>query len=88
MIKSKIRMVDFLKAQWMSHLDESLVKPFYEEQTKEEQEAGFEDVLTFGTAGIRSTFGLGPGRLNKFTIRKVALGLAQYLKQKMSIQQL
>ena len=82
MIKSKIRMVDFLKAQWMSHLDESLVKPFYEEQTKEEQEAGFEDVLTFGTAGIRSTFGLGPGRLNKFTIRKVALGLAQYLKQK------
>ncbi len=82
MIKSKIRMVDFLKAQWMSHLDESLVKSFYEEQTKEEQEAGFEDVLTFGTAGIRSTFGLGPGRLNKFTIRKVALGLAQYLKQK------
>ncbi|WP_340278123.1 phospho-sugar mutase [Staphylococcus coagulans] len=75
-------MVDFLKAQWMSHLDESLVKSFYEEQTKEEQEAGFEDVLTFGTAGIRSTFGLGPGRLNKFTIRKVALGLAQYLKQK------
>src|SRR5699024_5750617 len=34
--------------------------------------------------GIRSTFGLGPGRLNAFTIRKVALGLAQYLNEKFS----
>ncbi|MDQ7176734.1 phosphoglucomutase, partial [Staphylococcus chromogenes] len=42
--------------------------------------AAFQYTLKFGTAGIRSTFGLGPGRLNKITIRKVALGLARYLK--------
>lgn len=79
-----MRMVDVLKAQWMSKLDESLVREFYEGQTEEERQAGFEDVLTFGTAGIRNTFGIGPGRLNKFTVRKVALGLAQYLNAKQS----
>ncbi|USO15866.1 phospho-sugar mutase [Staphylococcus pseudintermedius] len=73
-----------MKAQWMSKLDESLVREFYEGQTEEERQAGFEDVLTFGTARIRSTFGIGPGRLNKFTVRKVALGLAQYLNAKQS----
>lgn len=81
-LMNHMRMVDVLKAQWMSRLDESLVREFYEEQTDEERDAGFEDVLTFGTAGIRSTFGIGPGRLNKFTVRKVALGLAQYLNKK------
>ncbi|MBR7508430.1 phospho-sugar mutase, partial [Mycobacterium tuberculosis] len=35
--------------------------------------------LSFGTAGIRGKFGLGEGRLNKFTVSKVALGFAHYL---------
>ena len=68
-----------MKALWLENINESLVKDFYETQTEEEQNAGFEGVLSFGTAGIRSTFGLGPARLNAFTVRKVALGLAQYL---------
>ncbi|NWK84442.1 phospho-sugar mutase [Staphylococcus sp. GSSP0090] len=68
-----------MKALWLEHINESLVKDFYESQTEEEQNAGFEGALSFGTAGIRSTFGLGPARLNAFTVRKVALGLAQYL---------
>ncbi|QLK85695.1 phospho-sugar mutase [Staphylococcus sp. 17KM0847] len=69
-------------AEWLARLDESMVRDFYEVQTDEERKAGFDDTLSFGTAGIRSTFGLGPGRLNKFTIRKVALGLAHYLLTK------
>ena len=73
-----------MKSEWLDRIDESLVKTFYEAQTEKEKEEGFKDELIFGTAGIRSTFGLGPGRLNAFTIRKVALGLAQYLNEKFS----
>lgn len=65
----------------MSRLDESLVKDFYQQQDEAERNAAFEEQLKFGTAGIRSKFGLGPGRLNKFTVRKVALGLAQLLRR-------
>lgn len=67
----------------MSRLEESLVKDFYDQQTEEERNAAFEDKLKFGTAGIRSKFGLGPGRLNKFTVRKIALGLAQFLRREL-----
>ncbi|MGV3243619.1 phospho-sugar mutase [Staphylococcus sp. 11261D007BR] len=73
-----------MEKEWQAYLEESLVKPFYEEQTEAERKAAFEEVLEFGTAGIRSTFGLGPGRLNKFTVRKVALGLARYLKSEIN----
>ncbi|MBN4910825.1 phospho-sugar mutase [Staphylococcus sp. EG-SA-13] len=69
-----------MRAQWEQRISESLVEQFHNVQTKEEIEAGFTDVLSFGTAGIRSTFGIGPGRLNKFTIQKFALGLTKYLK--------
>ncbi len=68
-----------MRAQWEERISESLVEQFHNVQTEEEIEAGFTDVLSFGTAGIRSTFGIGPGRLNKFTIQKFALGLAKYL---------
>lgn len=69
-----------MRTQWEQRISESLVEQFYNIQTEEEIESGFTDALTFGTAGIRSTFGIGPGRLNKFTIQKFALGLTKYLK--------
>ncbi|WP_239701151.1 phospho-sugar mutase [Mammaliicoccus sp. D-M17] len=71
-----------MKSQWEEKVSESLVEHFYRLQSDQEIEEGFSDVLSFGTAGIRNTFGIGPGRLNKFTIQKVALGLAKYLKNK------
>lgn len=64
---------------WENHKEESLVKNFYNLQSKETQNEGFETKLMFGTAGIRGKFGLGEGRLNKYTISKVALGIANYL---------
>nr|WP_263313448.1 phospho-sugar mutase [Mammaliicoccus sp. Marseille-Q6498] len=69
-----------MKALWENRISDSLVESFYKEQTEEEINEGFQDSLSFGTAGIRSTFGIGPGRLNKFTIQRFALGLANYLK--------
>lgn len=67
------------KELWIERANDSLVKHFYEQQSDIEQREGFESKLTFGTAGIRGRFGLGEGRLNKFTIEKLALGLARYL---------
>ncbi|UXV47434.1 phospho-sugar mutase [Staphylococcus aureus] len=67
------------KELWVERANDSLVKHFYEQQSDIEQREGFESKLTFGTAGIRGKFGLGEGRLNKFTIEKLALGLARYL---------
>ncbi len=70
-----------MKEQWEKRISESLVEPFYNVQTEQEIKDGFTDVLSFGTAGIRSTFGIGPGRLNKFTIQKFSLGLSKYLNK-------
>ncbi|HDF5527775.1 TPA: phospho-sugar mutase [Staphylococcus aureus] len=67
------------KELWIERANDSLVKHFYEQQSDIEQREGFESKLMFGTAGIRGKFGLGEGRLNKFTIEKLALGLARYL---------
>ncbi|MBG1225723.1 phospho-sugar mutase [Staphylococcus aureus] len=67
------------KELWIERANDSLVKHFYEQQSDIEQREGFESKLIFGTAGIRGKFGLGEGRLNKFTIEKLALGLARYL---------
>src|SRR5699024_7803290 len=35
---------------------------------------------SFGTAGIRGKIGLRPNRLNRYTVEKVALGIAHSLK--------
>ncbi|AVQ33855.1 phospho-sugar mutase [Staphylococcus muscae] len=68
-----------MKVQWEQKLSESLIEPFYNMQTQAEIDEGFSDSLSFGTAGIRSTFGLGPGRLNKFTVQQFAQGFSNYL---------
>jgi len=36
--------------------------------------------LAFGTAGMRGILGAGPNRINRFTIRRAAAGLADYLR--------
>ncbi|MDK6296975.1 phospho-sugar mutase [Staphylococcus caprae] len=71
-----------MKQEWIKRLDESLIRPFYEQQNDIEIEEGLTTQLSFGTAGIRGIFGIGPGRMNAFTVRKVALGIAQFFKSK------
>lgn len=69
-----------LRERWEEQLSESLVEKFYLTQTEDEKQEGFQYELKFGTAGIRGKFGLGEGRLNKFTVQKIALGIVHYLQ--------
>ncbi len=70
------------REQWEAKLHESLIsQEQYDQLTEEQKEESFGSTLAFGTAGIRGKIGLGPNRLNRFTVQKVALGLAQYLNE-------
>jgi phosphomannomutase len=64
----------------------------FDEDTKEEiremqasdpkklEDAFYAD-LAFGTGGLRGLMGIGPNRMNKYTVRKATQGLANYLKK-------
>ena len=67
---------------------------FVDEETKQEllgisgNEKEIEDRfykdLEFGTGGLRGVRGAGSNRMNKYTVGKATLGLANYLKSKFS----
>ena len=69
------------RAQWEEHIGNSFItEASYEALTEEEKADAFSDILSFGTAGIRGKIGLGPNRLNRYTVEKVALGIAHNLE--------
>lgn len=47
----------------------------------------FYDYLSFGTGGMRGELGVGINRMNSYTIRRVALGLATYIQEENASQQ-
>jgi phosphoglucomutase len=51
-----------------------------EENNKNLMEDRFYKNLSFGTAGLRGELGFGTNRMNIYTVRKAALGLALYIK--------
>ena len=66
--------------KWLNHPNlsddqKNELKQMSEQQIKD---AFYTDVA-FGTAGMRGLMGLGPNRLNIFTIRKATQGFADYL---------
>ncbi|KAA1042731.1 phospho-sugar mutase [Macrococcus equipercicus] len=70
------------RQQWETQLQHSLItEEQYHQLSEEEKEESFSADLAFGTAGIRGKIGLGPNRLNRFTVRKVAHGLSRYLNE-------
>lgn len=54
------------------------VKNWITENSPELEEAFYKD-LEFGTGGMRGIMGVGTNRINKYTIGKATLGLANYL---------
>ncbi len=50
------------------------------EQDDEAIKSRFAVEMTFGTAGLRSRLGAGPGRMNVYTVGRATQGLAAYVK--------
>ncbi|WP_318615603.1 phospho-sugar mutase [Sporosarcina sp. YIM B06819] len=51
-----------------------------EENNRDLMEDSFYTNLSFGTAGLRGELGFGTNRMNIYTVRKAAQGLASYIK--------
>ena len=69
-------------AKWLTnqHLETALKQQLLLEDTnKELMEDSFYRNLSFGTAGLRGELGFGTNRMNIYTVRKAALGLALYI---------
>ena len=50
--------------------------------SREERELAFGTTLTFGTAGLRSSMSMGPGRMNVYTVAWATRGLAELVLSK------
>ncbi|MFC0013742.1 MULTISPECIES: phospho-sugar mutase [Allobacillus] len=72
-----------LANQWLAfdQLEASLKSELEQIQTNEKAlEDAFHQPLTFGTGGMRGILGPGTNRMNIYTVRKAAKGLARYLE--------
>ena len=68
--------------QWLEQLPEEdpVRKELVQQISDEKQmEDSFYKDLEFGTGGMRGVIGPGTNRMNVYTVRKAALGLAQYI---------
>lgn len=68
--------------QWLtfplvSYLKEELVAIQSDEKAIEDR---FYQFVSFGTGGMRGLLGVGTNRMNIYTIRRVAEGLAQFVE--------
>ncbi len=76
--------MDYLKQynKWLNEptLDPSLKEELLKMDEKEKQEAFYKDI-EFGTAGARGIMGPGTNRLNLYTVKKLTLGFAKYIKR-------
>ena len=62
---------------WLENIDE---KDELMRLTDNERKEAFYKDLDFGTGGMRGIMGLGPNRINKYTIRHATQGLADEIK--------
>ena len=68
--------------EWLYHpnLDEKAKKEL-QDMSEQDIKDAFYTNITFGTAGMRGLMGIGPNRLNIYTIRKATQGYANYLNK-------
>ena len=64
--------------KWLSGVDAD-ERTQLQALSDEEREDAFFQELAFGTAGLRGVLGLGPNRMNIYTVAKATQGLADYL---------
>lgn len=66
--------------RWLEHMTLEEATLLREQATSiEELHDAFYRELSFGTAGLRGIIGLGPNRMNVYTVAKATQGLADYL---------
>ena len=74
--------------QWINspidEADKNLIKQLVAEGNETELTDAFYKELEFGTGGLRGIMGIGPNRMNKYTIGMATQGLSNYLKQAFS----
>lgn len=63
---------------------ESWVKEALDNLSESERNDAFYKSLEFGTAGMRGLLGVGPNRMNIYTVAKANLGYGKYLKETFS----
>lgn len=85
MIIVKTKTIDKFERWLKMNNDELLHKELIsiQDNPKEIEERFYKD-LTFGTAGLRGILGVGPNRMNIYTVRKVSQAISTYLKDKIS----
>ncbi len=75
-----------LARQWAQNpyfdlTDRQEIQKLLDQQNWPELEERFYKNLEFGTGGIRSVLGIGPNRINKYTVRKATQALANTVQQ-------
>ncbi|MCM1284581.1 MAG: phospho-sugar mutase [Acetobacter sp.] len=68
--------------QWLNFADEEIKNELLSLSDEKEIEDRFYKDLEFGTGGLRGIMGAGSNRMNRYTVGKATLGLANYLKSK------
>lgn len=77
-IKEKI---DFWLNSSIDDADKTTISKSISENNESELTDAFYKELEFGTGGLRGIMGLGPNRMNKYTVGMATQGLSNYLKK-------
>lgn len=72
--------------EWLAFADENTKAELESITDEKEIEDRFYKDLAFGTGGLRGIMGAGSNRMNRYTVGKATLGLARYLKVKMTVK--